>query len=58
MATHAAPLHLHNAAIDRAIMARSLKGIAVVVTLGTLLSKVGGLVRQLVIAAAVGVGAA
>ena len=39
-------------------MARSLKGIAVVVTLGTLLSKVGGLVRQLVIAAAFGVGAA
>jgi uncharacterized membrane protein len=37
-------------------MARSLKGIAVVVTLGTLLSKVGGLVRQLVIAAAFGVG--
>ena len=39
-------------------MARSLKGIALVVTLGTLLSKVGGLVRQLVIAAAFGVGAA
>jgi putative peptidoglycan lipid II flippase len=39
-------------------MARSLKAIAVVVTLGTLLSKVGGLVRQLVIAAAFGVGAA
>ena len=28
-------------------MARSLKGIALVVTLGTLVSKVGGLVRQL-----------
>ena len=39
-------------------MARSLKGIAVVVTLGTLLSKVGGLVRQLALAAAFGVGAA
>lgn len=39
-------------------MARSLKGIALVVTLGTLLSKFGGLVRQLVIAAAFGVGAA
>ena len=39
-------------------MARSLKGIALVVTLGTLLSKVGGLIRQLVIAAAFGVGAA
>ena len=39
-------------------MARSLKGIALVVTLGTLLSKLGGLVRQLVIAAAFGVGAA
>ena len=39
-------------------MARSLKGIALVVTFGTLLSKVGGLVRQLVIAAAFGVGAA
>ena len=39
-------------------MARSLKGIALVVTLGTLLSKVGGLMRQLVIAAAFGVGAA
>ena len=37
-------------------MARSLKGIALVVTLGTLLSKVGGLIRQLVIAAAFGVG--
>ena len=39
-------------------MARSLKGIALVVTLGTLLSKFGGLIRQLVIAAAFGVGAA
>ena len=39
-------------------MARSLKGIALVVTLGTLLSKLGGLIRQLVIAAAFGVGAA
>ena len=39
-------------------MARSLKGIALIVTLGTLLSKFGGLVRQLVIAAAFGVGAA
>lgn len=58
MAPHAAPMRLHNAAIARASMARSLKGIALVVTLGTLLSKVGGLVRQLVIAAAFGVGAA
>ena len=39
-------------------MARSLKGIALVVTLGTLFSKCGGLLRQLVIAAAFGVGAA
>ena len=39
-------------------MARSLKRIALVVTYGTLLSKVGGLARQLVIAAAFGVGAA
>ncbi|MBL6803013.1 MAG: murein biosynthesis integral membrane protein MurJ, partial [Synechococcus sp. BS307-5m-G38] len=39
-------------------MARSLTGISLVVTLGTLLSKVGGLGRQLVIAAAFGVGAA
>ena len=39
-------------------MARSLKRIALVVTYGTLLSKLGGLVRQLVIAAAFGVGAA
>ena len=58
MAPHAAPMRPHNAAIARAPMTRSLKGIAVVVTLGTLLSKVGGLVRQLVIAAAFGVGAA
>ena len=58
MAPHAAPMRLHNAPIARASMARSLKAIAVVVTLGTLLSKVGGLVRQLVIAAAFGVGAA
>ena len=41
-----------------AVMARSLKGIALVVTLGTLFSKFGGLLRQLVIAAAFGVGAA
>ena len=41
-----------------AAMARSLKRIALVVTYGTLLSKAGGLVRQLVIAAAFGVGAA
>ena len=39
-------------------MARSLKRIALVVTFGTLLSKGGGLIRQLVIAAAFGVGAA
>ena len=39
-------------------MARSLKRIALVVTYGTMLSKLGGLVRQLVIAAAFGVGAA
>ncbi|HJN35982.1 MAG: murein biosynthesis integral membrane protein MurJ [Prochlorococcus sp.] len=39
-------------------MARSLKRIALVVTFGTLLSKVAGLARQLVIAAAFGVGAA
>ena len=39
-------------------MARSLKRIALVVPYGTLLSKLGGLVRQLVIAAAFGVGAA
>ena len=41
-----------------AVMARSLKGIALVVTLGTLFSKFGGLLRQFVIAAAFGVGAA
>ncbi len=39
-------------------MAKPLKRIALVVTYGTLLSKLGGLVRQLVIAAAFGVGAA
>ena len=39
-------------------MAQSLKRVALVMTLGTLLSKVGGLSRQLVIAAAFGVGAA
>ena len=39
-------------------MARSLKRIALVVTFGTLLSKGAGLARQLVIAAAFGVGAA
>lgn len=39
-------------------MGRSLKRIALVVTYGTLLSKAGGLIRQLVIAAAFGVGAA
>ena len=37
-------------------MARSLKHIAFVVTIGTLLSKLGGLARQLIIAAAFGVG--
>ena len=58
MSSHAAPIRPHNAAIAKASMARSLKGIALVVTLGTLLSKAGGLVRQLVIAAAFGVGAA
>ena len=54
------PAHRHhNATVTWSLaMARSLKGIALVVTLGTLLSKVGGLVRQLVIAAAFGVGAA
>ena len=51
-----APTTMRPSSGDR--MARSLKGIALVVTLGTLLSKVGGLVRQLVIAAAFGVGAA
>lgn len=39
-------------------MAKSLKRIALVVTVGTLLSKFAGLARQLVIAAAFGVGAA
>ncbi len=39
-------------------MAKSLKSIALVVTLGTALSKLGGLGRQLVIAAAFGVGPA
>ena len=44
--------------IQQASMGRSLKRIALVVTYGTLLSKAGGLIRQLVIAAAFGVGAA
>jgi hypothetical protein len=39
-------------------MARSLKKIALIVALATALSKVAGLVRQQVIAAAFGVGAA
>ncbi len=39
-------------------MARSLKSIALIVSLGTLLSKAGGLTRQLLIAGAFGVGAA
>ena len=39
-------------------MARSLKRIAFIVAVGTLLSKLGGLVRQLTIAAAFGVGTA
>ena len=39
-------------------MTRSLKSIAAVVTSGTLVSKIGGLIRQLVIAGAFGVGAA
>ncbi len=39
-------------------MARSLKHIALIVTIGTLISKFGGLIRQLVIAAAFGLGAA
>ncbi len=38
-------------------MTRSLKRIALVVALGTLISKIGGLVRQLVIAGAFGVSA-
>ena len=44
--------------VQQASMGRSLKRIALVVTYGTLLSKAGGLIRQLVIAAAFGVGAA
>ena len=44
--------------VPRTPMGRSLKRIALVVTYGTLLSKAGGLIRQLVIAAAFGVGAA
>ena len=39
-------------------MARSLKSISLVVTLGTAISKLGGLTRQLVVAAAFGVGPA
>ncbi len=39
-------------------MSRSLKKIALVVSLGTLISKIGGLARQLVIASVFGVGAA
>jgi putative peptidoglycan lipid II flippase len=39
-------------------MAKSLKRIALVVALATAFSKVAGLLRQQVIAAAVGVGAA
>ncbi|KGG13102.1 MULTISPECIES: murein biosynthesis integral membrane protein MurJ [Prochlorococcus] len=39
-------------------MKRSLKKIALIVSFGTLLSKVGGMTRQLVIAGAFGVGAA
>ncbi len=39
-------------------MAKSLKRIALIVTFGTLLSKAGGMARQLVIAGAFGVGAA
>ena len=39
-------------------MQRSLKRIALIVTLGTLLSKLGGLFRQLVSAAAFGVSSA
>ena len=38
-------------------MAKSIKKIALIVTLGTLLSKTGGLLRQLVIAGAFGIGA-
>ena len=44
--------------VQQASMGRSLKRIALVVTYGTLLSKAGGLIRQLVIAAAFGVGSA
>ncbi len=40
------------------LMERSLKNIALVVTVGTLISKGGGLIRQLVLAGAFGVGAA
>ncbi len=39
-------------------MTRSLKSISLIVGLGTLLSKFGGMIRQLVIAGAFGVGAA
>ncbi len=39
-------------------MSKSLKKIALIVTLGTLLSKTGGLARQLLIAAAFGIGTA
>ena len=39
-------------------MTRSLKKIALIVSIGTLVSKIGGLARQLVIAGAFGVGAA
>ena len=39
-------------------MTRSFSKIALIVSLGTLLSKIGGMFRQLVIAGAFGVGAA
>ena len=39
-------------------MKRSLKNIALVVTFGTLISKIGGFARQLVIAGTFGIGAA
>ena len=39
-------------------MTRSLKKIALIVSIGTLISKIGGLARQLVIAGAFGIGAA
>ena len=39
-------------------MTRSLKKIALIVSIGTLVSKIGGLARQLVIASAFGVSAA